>query len=158
GMVRVGGVDVRRLRLRDLRQAVGMVPQDPVLFEGTVLDNIAYGREAASEEEVLQAAREAAADEFIRGLPQGYRTHVGERGARLSRGQRQRIVLARMRLWNPSVLVLDEATNSLEEPAVGAAIERLMVGRTCLVITHRPRELRGMDRVLVLEAGQISAL
>jgi ATP-binding cassette, subfamily B, bacterial MsbA len=160
GEVRVDGNDVRSLRLSDLREHVGIVPQETLLFSGTVYDNIAYGKLDASAEEVEQATRAANAHDFIRELPQGYQTLVGERGVKLSGGQRQRIAIARALLKDPAILILDEATSALDsesERLVQAALERLMQGRTTFVIAHRLSTVCRADRIAVLEAGRIVA-
>jgi subfamily B ATP-binding cassette protein MsbA len=160
GEVRVDGNDVRSLRLSDLRQHVGIVPQETLLFSGTVYDNIAYGNLGASAEEVERATRAANAHDFIRELPQGYQTLVGERGVKLSGGQRQRIAIARALLKDPAILILDEATSALDsesERLVQAALERLMQGRTTFVIAHRLSTVCRADRIAVLEAGRIVA-
>ncbi|MFL6333087.1 MAG: ABC transporter ATP-binding protein [Pyrinomonadaceae bacterium] len=160
GEVRVDGHDVRSLRLSDLRQHVGIVPQETLLFSGTVYDNIAYGNLGASAEAVERATRAAHAHDFIRELPQGYQTLVGERGVKLSGGQRQRIAIARALLKDPAILILDEATSALDsesERLVQAALERLMQGRTTFVIAHRLSTVCRADRIAVLEAGRIVA-
>jgi subfamily B ATP-binding cassette protein MsbA len=157
GRITLDGSDVRSLRLADLRQAVGMVPQDPALFSGTIRENIAYAREA-SDDEVIAAARAAHAWEFIERLPDGLDTRVGERGVKLSGGQRQRIAIARVFLKNPAVVVLDEATSSLDsesERLVEAAMEDLLRGRTTLIIAHRLSTVRRADRVVVLDRGRV---
>jgi subfamily B ATP-binding cassette protein MsbA len=158
GAILVDDVDVRELSLHDLRSAVGTVPQEPTLFSGTVRDNIAYADPAATVDQVEAAARVANAHEFIERLPQGYDTLVGERGVKLSGGQRQRIAIARAVLKDPAVLVLDEATSSLDnesERLVESALERLLVGRTTLIIAHRLSTVQRADRLVVLEHGQI---
>lgn len=158
GAIRLDGLDVRRLRLRDLREAIGVVPQEPALFSGTVRENIAYARPDASEADVERAARAAHAHEFIERLPAGYDTIVGERGVKLSGGQRQRIAIARAVLKDPAVLVLDEATSSLDtesERLVEDALEKLLVGRTTLIIAHRLSTVRRADRLVVLDHGRV---
>jgi subfamily B ATP-binding cassette protein MsbA len=157
GRITLDGVDVRSLRLADLRGAIGIVPQEPALFSGTVRENIAYAR-SATEEEVLAAARAAHAWEFIERLPDGLNTRVGERGVKLSGGQRQRIAIARVFLKNPAVVILDEATSSLDsesERLVEAAMEDLLRNRTTLIIAHRLSTVRRADRVVVLDRGRI---
>lgn len=158
GRITIGGVDLREVRTASLRGRIGYVPQDPVLFAGTVRDNIAYGRPDAPLEEVVRAARAAHADEFIRALPRGYETSLSEAGLNLSGGQRQRIAIARALLLDPEIIVLDEATSHLDaesEAAVQQALERLFRGRTVLVIAHRLSTVREVDRILVLQGGRI---
>ena len=158
GRVALDGVDVRELSFADLRGSIGLVPQEPALFSGTVRDNIAYARPEATDAEVLAAARAAHAMEFIERLPNGMSTLVGERGVKLSGGQRQRIAIARVFLKDPAVVVLDEATSSLDnesERLVEQAMEELLRGRSTLIIAHRLRTVRRADRVLVLERGQV---
>ena len=158
GTITLDGVDTRRLALEDLRARVGIVPQDPVIFSTSALENIRYGRPGASDEEVRSAARAAFAHEFIEALPEGYATFLGERGVRLSGGQRQRIAIARAMLKNPPLLLLDEATSALDaesERMVQAALESAMRGRTTLVIAHRLATVQKADRIVVLEHGRI---
>ena len=158
GVITLRGADLRRLPLIELRTAVGIVPQEPLLFADTIYENIAYGRPEASSEEVMQAARFAHAHEFIQGLGAGYETMVGERGIRLSGGQRQRIAIARIFLKEPEILILDEATSSLDtesEALVEAALETVMEGRTTLIIAHRLKTVQRADRVLVIDDGRI---
>jgi subfamily B ATP-binding cassette protein MsbA len=163
GRITLEGIDVRRLAFKDLRGAIGIVPQDPALFSGTVRENITYARSTTdgpspTDGEVLAAARAAHATEFIDRLPQGLDTRVGERGIKLSGGQRQRIAIARVFLRNPSVVVLDEATSSLDtesERLIEAAMEDLLRNRSTLIIAHRLSTVRRADRVLVLEHGRI---
>jgi subfamily B ATP-binding cassette protein MsbA len=158
GCIALDGVDIRKLSFADLRGSIGLVPQEPALFSGTVRENIAYARPDAAEEDVLAAARAAHAIEFIDRLPAKLETRVGERGVKLSGGQRQRIALARVFLKNPAVVVLDEATSSLDnesERLVEEAMEELLRGRTTLIIAHRLRTVRRADRVLVLDHGRV---
>ena len=158
GRITLAGHDLRRLRLSDLRDRVGIVPQEPMLFAGTVGENIAYGRPSADREEIEAAARSAHAHEFIDTLPGGYETTVGERGVRLSGGQRQRIAIARIFLKAPEILILDEATSSLDtesERLVEEAFEAAMKERTTLIIAHRLRTVRRADRLLVLRRGRV---
>jgi ATP-binding cassette, subfamily B, bacterial MsbA len=158
GAILVDGHDIRTLRLADLRGAIGMVPQETTLFGGAVRENIAYGRLDATAEEIESAARAAHAHEFISDFPDGYDTIVGERGVKLSGGQRQRIAIARALLKNPAILILDEATSSLDsesERLVQDALETLMEGRTTFVIAHRLSTVRRADRIVVLEEGRI---
>ncbi len=158
GRIALDGVDIRQLSFADLRGAIGLVPQEPALFSGTVRDNIAYARPDASDVDVLAAARAAHAIEFIERLPDGLETLVGERGVKLSGGQRQRIALARVFLKDPALVVLDEATSSLDnesERLVEIAMEELLRGRSTLIIAHRLRTVRRADRVLVLDHGRV---
>jgi ATP-binding cassette subfamily B protein len=158
GAIRLDGVDIRYLTLHDLRHAIGIVPQDTVIFSANAMENIRFGRPDASDAEVMAAARMAAAHEFIERLPGGYDCFLGERGVRLSGGQRQRISIARALLKNPPLLLLDEATSALDaesERLVQAALEAAMVGRTTLVIAHRLATVQRADRIIVLEHGQI---
>lgn len=158
GRITLDGVDVRRLRLRDLRAAIAIVPQETMLFNGTVADNIRYGRLEASAEEIRGAAREANADEFIRTLPDGYSTVVGERGIRLSGGQRQRIAIARAILRDPRILILDEATSALDthsEALIEGALDRMLPGRTTFIIAHRLSTIRRASKILYIEGGQV---
>lgn len=158
GRITLDGIDIRQLRLVDLRSAIGIVPQEPALFSGSVRDNIAYARPGASDAEVEAAARAAHAHEFIEKLTKGYATRVGERGVRLSGGQRQRIALARVFLRDPAVVILDEATSSLDtesERLVEAAMADLLKGRSTLIIAHRMSTVERADRVLVLDHGKI---
>ena len=158
GRITLDGHDVRDLALRDLRLAIGIVPQEPALFSGTVRENIAYGRPNAAESEIVAAARAAHATEFIDRLPNGLDTRVGERGVKLSGGQRQRIAIARVFLKNPAVVVLDEATSSLDsesERLVEEAMEDLLQGRSTLIIAHRLSTVLRADRVVVIDRGRI---
>lgn len=158
GAILLDGIDIRDLRLSELREAVGVVPQEPTLFSGTIRDNIAYGRPDATDRDVEHAARVANAHDFIVALPGGYDSRVGERGVKLSGGQRQRIAIARAVLKDPAVLVLDEATSSLDtesERLVEAALERLQVGRSTLIIAHRLSTVQRADRLVVLDQGRI---
>ena len=158
GVVRFGGVDLRRLDPARLREAIGLVSQDSVVFSADVLENIRYGRLEASDDEVMAAARAARVDEFAERLPQAWRSPLGERGVRLSGGQRQRIAIARALLRNPPLLLLDEATSALDaesERAVQAALETAMRGRTTLVIAHRLATVASADRIVVLDRGRI---
>lgn len=158
GRIAVDGVPVASWRLQDLRARIGLVPQEPVIFSASALENIRYGRPGASDEDVHAAARGAFADDFIRALPQGYDTFLGERGVRLSGGQRQRIAIARAMLKNPPLLLLDEATSALDaesERMVQAALETAMRDRTTLVIAHRLATIQQADRIVVLDHGRV---
>ncbi len=158
GAIKLDGHDLRTLRLADLRGAMAVVSQDPVLFSGTIRENIRYGRLDASDAEIEAAARAANADGFIREFPDGYDTLVGERGVKLSGGQRQRVSIARAILRDPRLLILDEATSALDsesEHLVQEALEKLQKGRTTLVIAHRLSTIRDADRIVVLASGRI---
>jgi subfamily B ATP-binding cassette protein MsbA len=158
GRILLDGVDVRDLRLADLRSAIGLVPQEPALFSGTIRENIAYARPDAPADEVEQAARVAHAHEFIERFPDGYATVVGERGVKLSGGQRQRVAIARAVLKDPAVLILDEATSSLDnesERLIEAAMEKLLAGRTTFIIAHRLSTVQRADRLLVMNYGRV---
>ena len=159
GSVKIDGVDIRDYRLHGLRQHVGFVLQDTVLFRGTVRENIAYGRPGATEDEIIQAAKLANADEFITRMPQGYDSPVGERGLTLSGGQRQRIGIARALIRNNPILILDEPTAALDtesEKLVIEALERLMKGRTVITIAHRLSTIRDADKIIVLKGGVVA--
>jgi len=159
GRVLIDGRDVRTLKLSPLRQQIAIVPQETILFAATIRENIAYGRRDASMEEVEAAARAANAHDFIVASPEGYETVLGERGARLSQGQRQRIAIARAILADPRILILDEATSSLDaesERLVQDALELLMEGRTTLIIAHRLVTITKADRILVLRGGELA--
>ncbi|MFL5496231.1 MAG: ABC transporter ATP-binding protein, partial [Gemmatimonadales bacterium] len=158
GRICLDGSDIRALRLAELRTAIGIVPQEPALFSGTVRENIAYARAGASADEVEAAARAAHAHEFVERLPLGYETLVGERGVKLSGGQRQRVAIARAILKDPAILILDEATSNLDtesERLIEDALAKLLVGRTTLIIAHRLSTVQRADRLVVLDHGRI---
>ena len=158
GTIRIDGIDIRDLSFADLRGALAIVPQEPVLFSASVADNIRYGRPDASEAEVRSAAEAASAAAFIESLPQGFATDLGNRGVRLSGGQRQRIAIARALLCDPAILLLDEATSALDaesELAVQQALDRLMQKRTTLVIAHRLATVQKADRIVVVDQGRV---
>jgi subfamily B ATP-binding cassette protein MsbA len=158
GSIRVDGIDVREMRLAELRTAVGLVPQETLLFGASIRENIAYGNPEASDQEVEAAARAAHAHEFVKLLQEGYATKVGERGIKLSGGQRQRVSIARAILKDSAVLILDEATSSLDtesEALIEDALNHLLKGRTTLIIAHRLSTVRRADRLLVLDQGRI---
>lgn len=158
GSIVIDGMDIRDVTLNSLREQVGIVPQETLLFNGSVYDNILYGRLDATKEEVEAAAKAANAHDFIMGLPEGYDTMLGDRGVNISGGQRQRISIARAILKNPQILILDEATSALDtesERIVQEALDRLMVGRTSFVIAHRLSTIKNADRILVMEKGRL---
>jgi ATP-binding cassette subfamily B protein len=158
GAIMLGGVDIARVPLSHLRRQIALVPQEPILFHRSLAENIAYARPGASIDDVREAAKQAGAADFIERLPKGYGTEVGERGVKLSGGERQRVAIARAFLSNAPVLVMDEATSSLDSEAeerVAQAAERLMEGRTTLVIAHRLATVERMDRILVFDQGRI---
>jgi ABC transporter fused permease/ATP-binding protein len=158
GQLHIDGNDITELPLTDLRKQIAIVPQDILLFGGSIKENIAYGKPEASEEEIQKAAEQANAHQFITEFPEAYETLVGDRGIQLSGGQRQRIAIARAILKNPKILILDEATSALDsesERLVQEALDKLMIGRTSLVIAHRLATVRKADHIFVLEKGQI---
>lgn len=158
GVVRIDGVDVRELDLSGLRRAVGMIFQETVLFSATVSDNIAYGQPEASQEQIIAAAKAAHAHEFISRLENGYDTVIGERGVSLSGGQKQRLAIARAFLLDPRILILDDATSSLDsktERLIQEDMRRVCIGRTAFVIAHRLTTVQHADRVIVLKNGSI---
>jgi len=157
--VRIDGHLIQSLNLRDLRARIAVVPQEVVLFNASILDNIRYGRLDATDEEVRRAAKDAHADVFIEKFPQGYAQEVGERGIKLSVGQKQRVAIARAMLRNPRILILDEPTSALDaetEAAITKSLERLMEGRTTFIIAHRLSTVRKADRIIVLEEGLVA--
>lgn len=158
GSISIDGQDIRSVTLHSLREAAAFVPQESMLFDDTVKANIAYGRQGATDEEIIEAAKNAAADEFIRAMPQGYDTTIGAHGVRLSGGQRQRIAIARAMLKNAPILLLDEATSSLDnesERSIQQALQKLMKGRTTLVIAHRLSTIVSADIIYVVEGGRL---
>jgi subfamily B ATP-binding cassette protein MsbA len=160
GQVELDGIDIRQLRLADLRKNIALVSQDPVLFNDTIYNNLLLGRLDATEPEVRAAAADAHADEFIRSFPDGYQTIVGERGTRLSGGQKQRLAIARAFLRNAPILILDEATSALDsqiEQLIQDSLRKLMVGKTVLIIAHRFSTIRDASMILVFDQGAIVA-
>ncbi len=158
GRFALGGTDVRDIKIDSLRRSIALVPQDLVLFNRSLMDNIRYGHPGASRRDVINAARLAHIHDFIAALPDGYDTLVGNRGIKLSGGQRQRIAIARAILKDAPILILDEATSALDsknEVQVQSALGRVMRGRTTIAITHRLSTLRHMDRIIVLSRGKI---
>jgi ATP-binding cassette, subfamily B, bacterial len=161
GAILVDGVDLRDITRDDVRQQIGVVLQEPYLFHGTIFDNIAYGKPGASPDEIMAAAKAAYAHDFIVSFPDGYDTIVGERGTRLSGGERQRISIARAILHNPKILILDEATASVDtqtEQQIQNALKNLVTGRTTFAIAHRLSTLRNANRLVVLDKGQIAEM
>jgi ATP-binding cassette subfamily B protein len=160
GRVLVDGHDVRDLTLRSLRREIGVIAQDPFLFSATVRENLAFGRPEASEEEIVEAARLAQAHEFIEQLPEGYDTIIGERGITLSGGQRQRVAIARAIVVDPRILILDDATASVDattESRIRHGLQEAMRGRTTIIIAHRLSTIALADEVVVLDAGRVVA-
>jgi ATP-binding cassette subfamily B protein len=158
GSITLDDVNIKELDLHTLRNTIGIVPQDTVIFSANAMENIRYGKPDATDAEVMAAATLAAAHEFIERLPEGYQSFLGERGVRLSGGQRQRIAIARALLKNPPLLLLDEATSALDaesERLVQHALEAAMAGRTTLVIAHRLATVQRVDRILVLDQGRV---
>ncbi|MFH1200732.1 MAG: ABC transporter ATP-binding protein [bacterium] len=158
GEITIDGIDINKISQKNLREQISFVPQDPVLFHRTLMENIRYGRRDATDEEVVKAATLAHCDEFIDSLPFHYETHVGERGVKLSGGERQRVAIARALVKNAPILILDEATSSLDshsESLIQDALTKLIQGKTTIVIAHRLSTIRQMDRIIVLEKGKI---
>lgn len=158
GMVTIDGQDISQVTLQSLREQIGIVPQDIILFNGTIGENIAYGRLKATKDDIVVAAKAANAHEFISSLPDGYETQIGDRGVKLSGGQRQRLAIARAILKNPRILILDEATSALDtesEILVQEALDRLMEKRTTFVIAHRLSTIRNAHQILAIEKGKI---
>ncbi|MDA0336852.1 MAG: ATP-binding cassette domain-containing protein, partial [bacterium] len=159
GAIELDGVDLRDVRLEDLRAQIGMVAQESFLFNGTIAENIAYGRQDASFEDIMRAAQAANAHEFIVTKPEGYDMLAGERGGRLSGGEKQRIAIARAILHDPKILILDEATSAVDTPTekkLQEAIQRLVAGRTTFAIAHRLSTLRSAHRLVVMDGGRIA--
>ena len=159
GSIKLDGMDIRDIKLNDLRKQIGIVQQDVYLFAGTVMENIRYGKPNATDEEVIRAAMAANAHEFIMGLPEGYDTDIGQRGVKLSGGQKQRLSIARVFLKNPPVLIFDEATSALDnesEKIVQKSLEQLAKDRTTFVIAHRLSTIRNAERILVLTEDGIA--
>ena len=160
GRVTIDGADVRDVKVATLRRAIGIVAQDPFLFSATVRENIAFGAPGATDEDVARAARLAQADEFIAELPDGYETMVGERGITLSGGQRQRIAIARALILDPRILILDDATASVDattEARIRLGLREAMKGRTTLIVAHRLSTIALADELVVLDRGRIAA-
>jgi ATP-binding cassette subfamily B protein len=161
GSIKIDGIDYRDISLQDLRHQIGIVLQEPFLFNGTIAENIAYGKPGAGLEEIIEAARAANAHNFILSKSDGYDTMVGERGSKLSGGERQRVSIARAILHNPRILILDEATSSVDvetEKQIQEAIARLIKGRTTFAIAHRLSTLRNANRLIVLDRGEIAEI
>lgn len=159
GSIKIGGQDIKKIHLKSLRKKIGIVQQEVYLFDGTIKENIAYGKPDASDEEIMQAAEMANLSAFVDTLPNGYDTYVGERGTRLSGGQKQRISIARIFLKNPPILILDEATSALDnesEQYIQQSLEKLSQGRTTITIAHRLSTIRNADRIVVIEDGRIT--
>jgi subfamily B ATP-binding cassette protein MsbA len=158
GQILIDGYDIRKVTVKSLRDQIALVTQQTILFNDTVRNNIAYGNLACSDQEIIEAAKSANAHDFIQKFPQGYETIIGEQGVKLSGGERQRLSIARALLKNAPILILDEATSSLDsdsETEVQRAMERLMEGRTVFVIAHRLSTIRNANRIVVLSDGQI---
>ena len=158
GRITLDGADIREVTLKSLRQQIAIVPQDPILFSGTIAENLRYGRPDATEEQIFQAARLAFADTFIEQMPQGYQTEVGERGVKLSGGQKQRLAIARAFVKDAPIVILDEPTSALDaesESLIKEALQRLLRGRTALIIAHRLSTIEHADRVIVIDDGRI---
>ncbi|BBM37362.1 ABC-type multidrug transport system, ATPase and permease components [Leptotrichia hofstadii] len=161
GSIKIDGTDIRNYDIKSLRKAIGIVPQETFLFAGTILSNIRYGRQNATREEIVEAAMQANAHEFIESLPDGYDTEIGERGIKLSGGQKQRIAIARAILENPQILILDEATSALDnesEKLVQDALEKLMKGKTTFVIAHRLTTIENSNKIVVIQKGEIKEI
>ena len=158
GSILIDGIDIKELKLQDLRELMGIVTQESILFNDTVYGNIAFGMEHVTEQQVMEAAKIANAHEFISQMPEGYHTNIGDRGSKLSGGQRQRISIARAVLKNPPILILDEATSALDtesERLVQDALNKLMKNRTSVVIAHRLSTIQHADEIIVMQKGQL---
>jgi ATP-binding cassette subfamily B protein len=158
GKILIDGEDISQITQESLRENISMVPQDPILFHRTLAENIGYGKRTATKEEIENAAKLAHCDEFIKDLPYGLQTYVGERGVKLSGGERQRIAIARAILKNAPILILDEATSSLDshsEILIQDALNNLMAGKTTIVIAHRLSTIQKMDKIIVVDSGKI---
>ncbi len=158
GNIEIDGQDIQKVKQSSLRENISLVPQDPILFHRTLMENIRYGRRNATDAEVIKAAKLANCDDFIENLPLKYNTFVGERGIKLSGGERQRVAIARAILKNAPILILDEATSSLDshsETLIQDALDKLMKNKTTIVIAHRLSTIKKMDRIIVLEDGGI---
>ena len=161
GVIKIDGIDIRDYEIKSLRKAIGIVPQETFLFAGTILSNIKYSRQDATFEEIVEAAKQANAHEFIENLSDGYDTEIGERGVKLSGGQKQRIAIARAILENPQILILDEATSALDnesEKLVQEALEKLMKGKTTFVIAHRLTTIENSNKIVVIQKGEIKEI
>jgi ABC-type multidrug transport system fused ATPase/permease subunit len=159
GKIKIDGTDIKEIKIRSLRENIGIVLQDPVLFSGTIRENILYGNPKASEQDVIKACNDANAYDFIMKLPKTFDTEVGERGVFLSGGQKQRLTIARAFLKNPKILILDEATSNLDsesERLIKEALEKLMLDRTTIIIAHRLSTIINADKILVLHHGKIT--
>ena len=160
GKICIDGQDIRRVTQDSLHQAIALVPQEPILFHRTIMENIRYGRLEATDEEVIEAAKKAQCHTFIEEMPEGYQTFVGERGVKLSGGERQRVAIARAILKDVPILILDEATSSLDsesETLIQGALAELMKGKTAIVVAHRLSTILKMDRIIVIDHGKVAA-
>ena len=160
GKITIDGVDIREIKQDSLLEHVGIVPQETILFSGTIMDNIRYGRADATEEQVIAAAKAAQAHDFITRLPQGYNTHVEERGVNLSGGQKQRIAIARALVTQPKILILDDSTSSVDvetETKIQDALQVIMRGRTSFVVAQRISTVLNADKIIVIDKGRIAA-
>ena len=159
GKITIDGIDIYKTDLRSLRELIGIVSQDIILFNDTIKENIAFGKNGVTDDDIISAAKLSYADEFIQELPEKYDTVIGERGLKLSGGQKQRVAIARAILKNPPILILDEATSSLDsvsEGIVQQALEKVMKGRTTIVIAHRLSTIKHANRIVILDKGKIS--